>query len=65
METAPAIFTGTVFVLFGSSLLLWTGHRVWRHEAVADGVHPKVSAVVATLAGVSALALAAWCFAQL
>lgn len=65
METAPAIFTGTVFLLFGSSLLLWTGHRVRHHEAVAHGVHPKISAAVATLAGVGALVLAVWCFGQL
>jgi hypothetical protein len=65
METAPAIFAGTTFALFGSGLLLWTGARIQHREAVADGVHPGISSAVATLVGVGALSLAVWCFGQL
>lgn len=65
METVPAIFTGTVFGLFGSGLLLWTGVRVRHGEAVAHGVHPTISVAVATLVGAGALVLAAWSFGRL
>jgi hypothetical protein len=65
METAPAIFAGTVFAVFGWGLLLWTGVRVRHREAVAHGVRPTLSVAVATLVGAGALALAAWSFGQL
>ncbi|MCX3061903.1 hypothetical protein [Streptomyces beihaiensis] len=65
MESTPAVFAGTVFALFGSGLLLWTGARVLHREPVAYGTRPVASAVVAAAAGAGALALAAWCFAQL
>ncbi|ATL29383.1 hypothetical protein [Streptomyces formicae] len=65
MESAPAIFAGTVFALFGAALLLWTGVRVAHRSPVAEGVNPVASATLAAVAGAGALALAAWCFTRL
>ncbi|CAM5585243.1 putative protein OS=Streptomyces alboniger OX=132473 GN=CP975_19380 PE=4 SV=1 [Streptomyces alboniger] len=65
MESAPAIFAGTVFALFGAGLLLWTGVRVAHRAPVAQGVSPVASATLAALAGSGALLLAAWCFTRL
>ncbi|APY87142.1 hypothetical protein DCW30_09690 [Streptomyces alfalfae] len=65
MESAPAIFAGTVFALFGAGLLLWTGVRVAHRAPVAQGVSPVASATLAALAGSAALLLAAWCFTRL
>ncbi|MEU6662588.1 hypothetical protein [Streptomyces sp. NPDC046821] len=64
MESGPAIFAGTVFVLFGAGLLLWTGVRVTRREPVADGVNPVASAALTGLAGVVALVLGVWSFGR-
>ncbi|MFJ9040936.1 hypothetical protein ACIRF8_30730 [Streptomyces sp. NPDC102406] len=64
MESAPAVFAGTVFALFGAGLVVWTGVRAAHHEPVAYGVRPVASAVLAGAAGVGFLALAAWCFGQ-
>ncbi|MER5596781.1 hypothetical protein [Streptomyces sp. NPDC002265] len=64
MESGPAIFTGAVFALFGTGLLVWTATRVRRREPVALGVNPVASATLAALAGVAALVLAAWCIAR-
>ncbi|GAA4797504.1 hypothetical protein [Streptomyces ziwulingensis] len=61
MERGPAIFAGVVFALFGSGLLVWTVTRVRHRRPVAEGVSPVASATVASVAGVVALALAAWC----
>lgn len=65
MESAPAIFAGTVFALFGAVLLLWTGVRVAHRSPVAEGVSPVASATLAAVAGAGALALAVWCFTRL
>ncbi|MET9547038.1 MULTISPECIES: hypothetical protein [unclassified Streptomyces] len=65
MESAPAIFAGTVFALFGAALLLWTGVRVAHREPVAQGVSPVASATLAALAGSGALLLGVWCFTRL
>ncbi|GGQ89423.1 MULTISPECIES: hypothetical protein [Streptomyces] len=65
MESAPAIFAGTVFALFGGALLMWTAVRVWHREPVAHGVSPVASAALATLSSVGALALGVWCFTRL
>ncbi|MEU5578752.1 hypothetical protein ABZ791_21920 [Streptomyces huasconensis] len=65
MESAPAIFAGTVFALFGAALLLWTGARVAHREPVAQGVSPVASATLAALAGSGALLLGVWCFTRL
>lgn len=64
MESGPAIFTGAVFALFGTALLVWTATRVRRREPVALGVNPVASAALASVAGVVALILAAWCLAR-
>lgn len=37
MESAPAVFAGTTFALFGGALLLWTGTRTRRRAPVAAG----------------------------
>ncbi|MFI5967358.1 hypothetical protein ACIA8J_35035 [Streptomyces asoensis] len=65
MESAPAIFAGTVFALFGAALLMWTAARVWHREPVAHGVSPVASAALATLSSAGALALGVWCFTRL
>ncbi|MFI7295242.1 hypothetical protein [Streptomyces sp. NPDC050121] len=65
MESGPAIFAGTVFVLFGGALLMWTGVRVRHREPVAHGVSPVASATLATVAAIVALALGTWCFTRL
>ncbi|MFI7387475.1 hypothetical protein [Streptomyces sp. NPDC049813] len=65
MESAPAVFAGTVFALFGAGLVVWTGARTAHREPVAYGVRPVASAVVAGVSGVVCLALAAWCFSQI
>ncbi|MGW1025099.1 hypothetical protein ACWD4J_15585 [Streptomyces sp. NPDC002577] len=65
MESGPAIFAGTVFVLFGAGLLLWTGARVLHRAPVAHGVNPVASATLATVAGAGALMLGLWCFGRL
>lgn len=61
MESGPAIFTGTVFALFGAVLLGWTVLRAWRREPVALGVHQAVSVTLATVIAVGCLALGTWC----
>ncbi|MFI9601515.1 hypothetical protein ACWEQ7_13545 [Streptomyces sp. NPDC004069] len=65
MESVPAIFTGTVFSLFGAALLGWTAVRVRHREPVAVGLPRTVSATVATLAAVTALTVGVWCFGRL
>lgn len=65
MESAPAIFAGLVFALFGGGLLAWTGVRLRRREPVAHGVSPVASATLASLAGTVALALGVYCLTRL
>ncbi|MFC8818538.1 hypothetical protein [Streptomyces rochei] len=64
MESGPAIFAGMVFALFGAGLLVWTATRVRHGRPVALGVSPVASVAVASLAGVVALALGAWCLTR-
>ncbi|WP_329219777.1 hypothetical protein OG352_24400 [Streptomyces sp. NBC_01485] len=64
MESGSAIFAGTVFALFGGSLLVWTAVRVWHREPVAEDVSPVASASLAVVAAVVALAVGTWCFTQ-
>lgn len=64
MESGPAVFTGSVFALFGSGLLLWTAVRLKQRAPVAHGVHPLASAAVAGLAGTVAVLLAVWCLTR-
>ncbi|MCS0601041.1 hypothetical protein NX794_07330 [Streptomyces sp. LP11] len=65
MESAPAIFAGVVFALFGAALLTWTGVRLRRGEPVAEGVSRVASATLASLAGALALIFAAYCLTRL
>ncbi|MER5792623.1 hypothetical protein [Streptomyces sp. NPDC001980] len=65
MESAPAIFAGVVFALFGGALLVWTGTRLRRGEPVAQGVSQVASATLASLAAVIALGLGAYCLTRL
>jgi hypothetical protein len=65
MDSGPAIFTGTVFALFGGALLAWTGTRLRRREPVAHGVNPIASAALASVAGAGALALGVYCLTRL
>lgn len=65
MESEPAIFAGAVFSLFGGGLLAWTVTRVRQHQPVAQGVSPVVSATLASIVAVLALAVGTWCFTRL
>ncbi|WP_030734106.1 hypothetical protein [Streptomyces sp. NRRL S-31] len=65
MESAPAIFAGAVFALFGAGLLVWTGTRLRRREPVALGVSRVASSAFAGVAGTVALALAGYCLTRL
>ncbi|NDZ78728.1 hypothetical protein G3I19_09355 [Streptomyces sp. SID10853] len=65
MESAPAVFAGTTFALFGGALLLWTGARTLRRAPVAEGVDPTRARVLAVVSGVVSLALGVWCFTRL
>ncbi|MER7739354.1 hypothetical protein ABTX34_13665 [Streptomyces sp. NPDC096538] len=65
MESGPAIFTGTVFCLFGAGLLAWTVTRARHHRPVALGVSRIASVTVAAGVAVVALSLGAWCFTRL
>ncbi|GAB1336948.1 hypothetical protein ACE1SV_35380 [Streptomyces sp. E-15] len=65
MESAPAIFAGAVFALFGAGLLVWTGTRLGRREPVALGVSRVASSTFAGVAGTVALALAGYCLTRL
>jgi hypothetical protein len=64
MESGPAVFAGTVFVLFGGGLLAWTVTRVRHGRPVALGVRPVASATLASAVAVVALALGAWCLTR-
>ncbi|MEU9245671.1 hypothetical protein [Streptomyces shenzhenensis] len=65
MESGPAIFAGAVFALFGGALLVWTGIRLRRGEAVAQGVSQVASATLASVAAMISLGLAAYCLTRL
>ncbi|MBA9047232.1 MULTISPECIES: hypothetical protein [Streptomyces] len=65
MERGPAAFVGLVFVLFGGALLVWTGVRLRRGEAVALGVNRVASVTLASVAGTLALALGGYCLTRL
>ncbi|MBV1941614.1 MULTISPECIES: hypothetical protein [Streptomyces] len=64
MESGPAIFTGSVFALFGGGLLLWTAVRLRQRAPIAHEVNPVASAAVAGFAGMAAVFLAVWCFTR-
>ncbi|MEU3337340.1 hypothetical protein ACWCQ1_14545 [Streptomyces sp. NPDC002144] len=64
MESGPAIFTGTVFALFGAALLAWVAVRLRHRRPVALGVSPVASAALATIAGAGAVAIGVWCLAS-
>jgi hypothetical protein len=61
MESGPAIFAGTAFVLFGAALLLWTVTRLRLRAPVADGVSPVASATLSLLLAAASLGGGIWC----
>lgn len=65
VESGPAIFTGTVFALFGAALLVWTAVRSRQRAPVALGARRAASAAATTLAAVVSLTLGTWCFTRL
>ncbi|MFB6616983.1 hypothetical protein ACIGFK_11165 [Streptomyces sp. NPDC085524] len=65
MDTGPAIFAATVFLLFGAALLAWTGARVLKGAPVAEGVRPVLAVPLALLGGGVSIALGAWCLTRL
>lgn len=65
MESGPAAFAGTAFVLFGFALLLWTAVRLRLGQPVLDGARPTVAAVLSTVLGAAALAGGIWCLGSI
>ncbi len=65
MESGPAVFAATVFLLFGVALLGWTGARAMRRAPVAEGVRPAGAVPLALLASGASLVLGVWCLARL
>lgn len=61
MESGPAIFAGTAFVLFGAALLLWTAVRLRLRAPVADGVSPVASASLSLFFAAASLGGGIWC----
>jgi hypothetical protein len=61
METAPGIFAGVVFAVFGAALLAWTVTRSLRREPVVHGGGPAAAAV-AGFCGVVSLLVGVWLF---
>lgn len=51
MESGPGLFAGTVFVVFGAGLLLWTGTRVRAGAPVVQGARSPRALVLAVLFG--------------
>ncbi|WP_371660689.1 hypothetical protein [Streptomyces sp. NBC_00280] len=64
MESGPAVFVGVAFGLFGGGLLMWTATRVRQRAPVAHGVNPVASTVLASVAGLVALGVGAWCLTR-
>lgn len=60
LEAGPALFAGTVCVLFGALLLAWTVARVRQGEPVVAGERPAVAAVSAVAFGALFLAGGLW-----
>jgi len=64
MDTAPAVFAGTVFGLFGAGLLLWTVTRITRQAPVAEGAG-QTAMVLAVLFGAVSLFAGVWSFLRI
>ncbi|NEA42497.1 hypothetical protein [Streptomyces sp. SID11385] len=64
-ENLPAVFAGTVFVLFGGCLLVWTCVRLALGVPVAEGARTGAAAALALLFAVSSLGLGFWCFGRI
>jgi hypothetical protein len=56
MDTAPAVFAGTVFARFGAGLLLWTVTRITRRVPVTEGGGPTATVLSVLFGAVSLLA---------
>lgn len=65
MESGPAIFAGTAFVVFGAGLLVWTAARVLHRAPVAYGVSPAAAVAFATAFGATFMALGVWCIGRI
>jgi hypothetical protein len=59
MDSAPAVFAGAVFGLFGAGLLLWTVTRITQREPVTDG-GGQTATVLAVLFGAVSLLVGVW-----
>ncbi|MFE2479312.1 hypothetical protein [Streptomyces sp. NPDC059389] len=64
MESRPAIFAATVFLLFGTALPGWTGACAARRAPVAEGVRPAVAVPLALLVAGTSLALGVRCLVR-
>ncbi|MCC5032168.1 hypothetical protein DMH02_002550 [Streptomyces sp. WAC 00631] len=60
MESGPAIFAGTVFVLFGAALLVWAGTRLRSGAPVVEGVSSPLPVPLVLLFGPAALLTGGW-----
>jgi hypothetical protein len=63
MESAPALFAGLVFLLFGAGLLTWAVTRAVRHAPVTYPARPA-AIVMVTFFGAVSLAGGVWCLLQ-
>ncbi|WP_329316122.1 hypothetical protein [Streptomyces sp. NBC_01262] len=59
MDSAPAVFAGAVFALFGAGLLLWTVTRITRRVPVTEG-GGQTATVLAVLFGAVSLLVGVW-----
>ncbi|KAF4407604.1 MULTISPECIES: hypothetical protein [Streptomyces] len=55
MESGPALFTGTVFAVFGAALLVWTGVRVRAGAPVVREANPPLALTLSLLFGAAFL----------
>ncbi|WP_372454199.1 hypothetical protein [Streptomyces tardus] len=60
LEAGPAFFAGTVCVLFGALLLVWTVARMRRGEPVVAEGSPVVAALLTVTFGAFFLAGGLW-----
>ncbi|MDT3395173.1 hypothetical protein RKE29_00635 [Streptomyces sp. B1866] len=65
MESGPAAFAGTAFLLCGAALLSWTAVRLRHRAPVAHGVNSVAAATLSLLFGAAAFGGGIWCLSHL
>jgi hypothetical protein len=64
MDSAPAVFAGAVFGLFGAGLLVWTVTRITQRAPVTHG-GGQTARVLAVLFGAVLLLAGVWSFLRI